>query len=141
MVASPPVRAANRAKAVGLVDKLTEQHERVSERSVKLSLPGRAELLMTLQTATVLKSAEKTAVMDLFESNMKPMYEASNDGYDADEKRNELFDPSMRYCLVTDPSNKPQDKRAPAALAAFAAFRFLDESTLEEVAAVPVVYW
>lgn len=55
----------------------------------------------------------------LFELNMKAQYEASDWGYDAAAKREEMFDPMARYLVARD--------AASGALAGFAHFRFVDD--------------
>jgi hypothetical protein len=55
-------------------------------------------------------------------------YEASADGYDAKEKRQELFDPESRFVVLGSPP------------VAYAVFRFDTEETADERDA-EVVYW
>ena len=53
-------------------------------------------------------------ILELFEMNMKALYEQSNDGYNRHEKENELFSDQSRYLLISSANY----------LLAFAHFRF-----------------
>jgi GNAT superfamily N-acetyltransferase len=53
-------------------------------------------------------------IIDLFENNMKSFYEQSHDGYQAEEKRKELFSNQSRYLVI----------RSSNCLIAFTHFRF-----------------
>lgn len=74
--------------------------------------------------APQLPPATRDAVVQLFESNMKTLYEASDWGYDPVTKRKELFEDQARYLLAVD-----QDD--PAKLAAFVHFRFVEDDGVE----------
>ena len=64
--------------------------------------------------ATELPSEYQQQIIDLFETNMKTFYEQSHDGYQPDDKRNELFSNQSRYLLI----------RSTDCLVAFTHFRF-----------------
>lgn len=69
--------------------------------------------------ASDLDESARSELVALFEVNMKAQYEASDWGYDAAAKREELFDPMARYLIARDASS--------GALAGFAHFRFVDD--------------
>ena len=64
--------------------------------------------------ANELSHQYREEIFDLFEKNMKRIYEQSHDGYRPDDKRKELFDDQARYLLL----------RSTDALLAFTHFRF-----------------
>ncbi|CAF0821415.1 unnamed protein product [Rotaria sordida] len=65
--------------------------------------------------ARELSNEYQKQIIELFEMNMKILYEQSNDGYNFDEKQNELFSNQSRYLLILSSNNL---------LLAFAHFRF-----------------
>lgn len=94
------------------------------ERAKKLSS---SELLGLLNQSNFLKNYEvkvsygnefsneyRQKITDLFEINMKTLYEQSNDGYDYDEKQEELFSVESRYLLILSSND----------IIAYAHFRF-----------------
>jgi hypothetical protein len=60
-------------------------------------------------------------------------YEQSQDGYNAAEKQDELFDPASRFIIAYAPDSK--------AIAGFSMFRFDMEDTADDNRQVAVVYW
>ncbi len=64
--------------------------------------------------ASELSQENRDGIFDLFERNMKGFYEQSNDGYQAEEKRQELFSNQSRYLFL----------RTSEHLVAFTHFRF-----------------
>lgn len=69
---------------------------------------------LELVHAAQLTDEQRTQIVELFESNMKHLYEQSHGGYDPQDKRRELFDDQARYLLVHSSER----------LLAFAHFRF-----------------
>lgn len=65
--------------------------------------------------ANELNQQNRDDIFQLFENNMKNFYEQSKDGYQRDEKYDELFAEQARYLIVYSPSNH---------LIAFTHFRF-----------------
>ena len=80
----------------------------------QLNLPLSNDCRLELYHAKELSDGYKEEIVRLFESNMKSFYEQSNDGYNPDEKRTELFDSESRYLLLRSAND----------LLAFVHFRF-----------------
>lgn len=106
--ASPVLQAANAAR-----DVLAE----LSALST-FSRHGGAPIAVSSARAGDLQAAEREELAALFERNMRARYEASDWGYDAAEKRAELFDGAARYLVAREQGG---------ALAGFVHFRFLDD--------------
>ena len=100
--------------------KRVEQARNLSSSDLRQCLPQQLNLALSydcrleLNHAKELSDGDKEEIVRLFESNMKSFYEQSNDGYNADEKRTELFDTESRYLLLRSAND----------LLAFAHFRF-----------------
>lgn len=65
-----------------------------------------------------LSETTREQIVELFESNMKRLYQASDWGYDAAAKRTELFETEARFLFVYDESES---------LVGFAHFRFVED--------------
>ena len=52
-----------------------------------------------------LNETTKKWIFDLFERNMRKIYEASQEGWNEEEKRIELFDVQSYYLIATDVNN------------------------------------
>lgn len=63
----------------------------------------------------------------------KGSYEQSQDGYNATEKQDELFDPASRFIIASATDSKT--------IAGFSMFRFDMEDTADDNRQVAVVYW
>ena len=81
-------------------------------RHSNLHIPNNYQ--MKISHAEQLSNEYQKQIVELFEMNMKTLYEQSKDGYNSDEKRNELFSNQSRYLLILS-SNY---------ILAFAHFRF-----------------
>ncbi|KAF1318274.1 N-alpha-acetyltransferase 40, partial [Globisporangium splendens] len=79
--------------------------------------------------ASQLDDATKSEIVALFEANMRQQYEASDWGYDAAAKRQELFEPEARYLIAYD--NETSDSDGKEAIAGFVHFRFVDDDDVE----------
>jgi|UniRef100_K3X7A4 ribosomal protein S18 acetylase RimI-like enzyme len=77
--------------------------------------------------ASQLDDATRNEIVALFEANMQQQYEASDWGYDAAAKRQELFEPEARYLVAYDNA----DSGGNEAIAGFVHFRFVDDDDVE----------
>ncbi|KAG7396840.1 N-alpha-acetyltransferase 40 [Phytophthora boehmeriae] len=71
--------------------------------------------------AKELSDATRASVVQLFEDNMKALYQNSDWGYDAAAKRTELFEDEARYLLVFE------GESSSTSLVGFAHFRFVED--------------
>jgi ribosomal protein S18 acetylase RimI-like enzyme len=69
---------------------------------------------------------QREEILQLFEFNMKEMYQSSDWGYDPIKKREELFEEEARYLIATNPLNGNE-------IVGFIHFRFLEDDGIEVV--------
>lgn len=82
------------------------------------------QLQISSAHAQQLPPVMRDAIVHLFESNMKTLYEASDWGYDPQAKCKELFEDQARYLLAVDQQDTSK-------LAAFVHFRFVEDDGVE----------
>lgn len=97
--------------------------------SASASLKAATQVDVSLTIAPALTISEQQAIFEIFEANMRPLYEANQSstdgpgGWDPPAKREELFHRDSRFLLVTKgiPTEASLDPRD---IIAFAMFRF-----------------
>ncbi|POY71444.1 GNAT family acetyltransferase [Rhodotorula taiwanensis] len=118
------VKIAREAAAEALADRLRSAYNDTHGRGKDVrQIRGAVTSLITVETFATISEEEKDWVWRLFEGNMRSLYEASSEGYDANEKRSELFHPESRFLTLR------QDTRPPLG---YCIFRFDTEETASE---------
>ncbi|GAA6059094.1 hypothetical protein JCM10212_002065 [Sporobolomyces blumeae] len=128
------VKLARALSPVELAAKLASSYSIRSTKDAALALErDGVKTRIELYRLRTLPAGRKEWIWDLFERNMKHLYEASRDGWDPTEKRKELFDAESRF-VVLRPSHPSVSERAGdnADLAGYAIFRFDTEDTADE---------
>ncbi|BGP12826.1 hypothetical protein JCM10213_008087 [Rhodosporidiobolus nylandii] len=97
---------------------------------VELKAGERAQLGVT--NTKGLTVAEKSWIWELFESNMKALYESSAGGYDPAEKRTELFHAESRFLLLYPSPSAASTAEKAANPLGYCIFRFDTEETDSE---------
>ncbi|PWN98613.1 hypothetical protein FA09DRAFT_360321 [Tilletiopsis washingtonensis] len=77
------------------------------------------ELRLSIARPSELSFEEQDALFALLETNMRALYETSKSGWDAAEKRGEMYDPASRFLLL-----RPRDAGVASTLGGFLLFRF-----------------
>ncbi|GJN91689.1 hypothetical protein Rhopal_004712-T1 [Rhodotorula paludigena] len=86
---------------------------------------------LEVHTSKTLAPATTNWIWELFERNMRSLYEATEEGYDAKEKRDELFHRDSRF-LVLYPGPAADGAADPATPLGYCIFRFDTEETASE---------
>ncbi|GAA5834055.1 hypothetical protein JCM9279_004203 [Rhodotorula babjevae] len=129
------VKLANQASPDALLSKLKDSYGAPTARTQHVDVPwhsGSARL--EVHSAKTLPPASRDWVWSLFERNMRSLYEAQQDGYDAREKRAEVFHSDSRFLILSPSPPAPGSRAAPPRLAplGFCIFRFDTEETASE---------
>ncbi|GAA6001744.1 hypothetical protein JCM10207_002293 [Rhodosporidiobolus poonsookiae] len=127
------VKLAQKATPDDLLSKLKQSYGASAGKGKRVEVEFRDRRASLAVSATkTLSAAEKTWVWDLFERNMRSLYEESEDGYEAAEKRKELFHADSRF-LVLYPSNTVgSSPKTPPKPLGYCIFRFDTEDTASE---------
>ncbi|BGP36798.1 hypothetical protein JCM10449v2_000700 [Rhodotorula kratochvilovae] len=125
------VRLANQATPDALLDRLREGYgaSRAKEKHIEVSWQDQSAFLQVHATKT-LPSSVKDWAWELFERNMRSLYEATEEGYDPAEKRAELFHPDSRFLLLFP--SAPSSSVPPPTPLGCCIFRFDTEETASE---------
>ncbi|GAA5832948.1 hypothetical protein JCM11251_000542 [Rhodosporidiobolus azoricus] len=124
------VKLAQKATVDDLLGKLKSSHEGSGGKGkpVEVVLREDKRAFLRVHTTKTLTAVERGWVWELFEQNMKALYQTSEDGYDPVEKRKELFHLDSRY-LVLYPSSTPTPLEKPLG---YCMFGFDTEETAAE---------
>ncbi|BGP52954.1 hypothetical protein JCM8202_004036 [Rhodotorula sphaerocarpa] len=119
-----PVKAAREATVETLAATLRALYEPETGEGERVRVKTQvASFDVDIRTVQTLPQAEREWVWQLFERNMRSLYERSAEGYDAQEKRTELFHPESRFLIVRQGSDPPLG---------YCIFRFDTEETASE---------
>ncbi|GAA5904297.1 hypothetical protein JCM6882_003189 [Rhodosporidiobolus microsporus] len=124
------VKLAQKVTPDDLLSKLRTSYGTSGARGKRVEVVLRDEkrAALAVHTAKSLPSPEQAWAWELFEQNMKALYEASEDGYDPAEKRKELFHADSRF-LVLYSGSAPTPQEKPLG---YCIFRFDTEETASE---------
>ncbi|KAF9569638.1 acyl-CoA N-acyltransferase [Agrocybe pediades] len=103
---SRAVKLANKASSARLADCLSSSYD----------FPSRPPCRLQVMHNNDLKKTHRDAIWDIFELNMRSLYEDSSFGWDPQSKRKELFHALSRYLFVSEGGSTE--------LLAFVHFRF-----------------
>ncbi|GAA5911521.1 hypothetical protein JCM8208_006863 [Rhodotorula glutinis] len=129
------VKLANQASPEALLAKLKDSYGAPTARAKHVDVPWHsASARLEIYSTKTLPSASRDWIWSLFECNMRCLYEAQQDGYDAQEKRAEVFHPDSRFLVLSPSSPAPAAGAAPprSAPLGFCIFRFDTEETASE---------
>ncbi|GAA6047257.1 hypothetical protein JCM3770_001852 [Rhodotorula araucariae] len=125
------VRLANQATPDTLLDRLRDSYGHTGAKGNHIEVPRQEQpAFLQVHTTKTLPLSIKDWAWDLFERNMRSFYEATEEGYNAAEKRAELFHPDSRF-LVLFPS-APSSTAPPPTPLGCCIFRFDTEETASE---------
>ncbi|GAA5849986.1 hypothetical protein JCM8547_000975 [Rhodosporidiobolus lusitaniae] len=133
------VKLANKASPDDLLVKLRTNYgaSTLKDKRVELRLKENKPASLAVHTTKTLTSAERNWVWELFEVNMRSLYEASADGYDPAEKKKELFHPDSRFLILYSPSPSSPACQKPTSVVkdeplGYCIFRFDTEETASD---------
>ncbi|GAA5863550.1 hypothetical protein JCM1840_000058 [Sporobolomyces johnsonii] len=130
------VKLAQKATLQAILDKLSKSYRASSPtRGKQLEVPlGDTTALLEMHTTKTLPSELQTWIWDLFECNMRSLYESTSEGYDASAKRKELFHPDSRFVVLRSASAPSPDvpKAASSTPLGYSIFRFDTEETASD---------
>ncbi|GAA5985723.1 hypothetical protein JCM11641_007193 [Rhodosporidiobolus odoratus] len=127
------VKVAQKATTDDLLDRLKLAYKKQGDKNKRLQVElarERRSADLSIHTTKTLSVAQKTWIWDLFERNMRTLYESSGNGYDPDDKRKELFHADSRFLLLDSVTSSPAS--AAESPLGFCIFRFDTEETASE---------
>ncbi|GAA5962112.1 hypothetical protein JCM3765_005526 [Sporobolomyces pararoseus] len=124
------VKLARNLTPQDLATKLGSSYGGLSSKAASLEVPLRDKsALMEIYNVKSLPREVKDWIWELFESNMKSLYQQSEDGWDPADKRKELFHVESRFCVLRSNDLSIESDGQKNRLLGYTIFRFDTEET------------